>query len=154
MEKTVAIPQLLLNVQDPQVHVVAETAEIPQLPLVEKNRRDPGNPDGPGPPQTSESLNGEISTFQLKLRMDTMWADEQEEFTKVNDDTEQVARETCVKDNTDMVAREVAVAEKANHETVVRGVVQNIGLDSFIDAEACMQQPHRSQEQQTVGEKG
>ena len=35
----------------------------------------------------------------------------------------------------------------------MRGVVQNIGLDSFIDAEACMQQPHRSQEQQTVQER-
>ena len=38
-----------------------------------------------------------------------------------------------MKDNTAMVAREVTVAEKANHETVVRGVVQNIRLDSFID---------------------
>ena len=62
-----------------------------------------------------------------------MCADEQDVFSKVNADLEQVACETCVKDNTAMVAREVTVAEKANHETVVRGVVQNIGLDSFID---------------------
>ena len=62
-----------------------------------------------------------------------MCADEQDVFAKVNADLEQVACETCVKDNTAMVEREVTVAEKANHETVVRGVVQNIGLDSFID---------------------
>ena len=37
------------------------------------------------------SLNGEISTFQLELQMDTMCADEQDVFTKVNADLEQVA---------------------------------------------------------------
>ena len=62
-----------------------------------------------------------------------MRAVEQDVFAKVSGDLEQVACETCVKDNTAMVAREITVAEKANHETVVRGVVQNIGLDSFID---------------------
>ena len=39
--------------------------------------------------------------------MDIMCADEQDIFTKVNADLEQVACETCVKDNTAMVAREV-----------------------------------------------
>ena len=104
--ETVEIPQLLSDVQIPQVQVVPETVEIPRLPF-------------------DESLTGEISTFQLELRMDTMRAVEQEVFAKVG-----VA---CVKDNTAMVAREVAVAEKANHEIVVRGVVRNIGFDSFID---------------------
>ena len=58
-------------------------------------------------PQTSEGLNGEISTFQLEMQMGTMFADEQDVFTKVNADLEQVACESCVKDNTAMVAREV-----------------------------------------------
>ena len=31
-----------------------------------------------------------------------------------------------------MVARKLTVAEKTNHETVVRGVVHDVGLDSFI----------------------
>ena len=41
-------------------------------------------------PQTSESLNLEISTFQLELRVDTLCADEQDVFTKVNADFERV----------------------------------------------------------------
>jgi len=44
-----------------------------------------------------------------------------------------VACETCVKDNMVMVAGEITVAGKIDYETVVRGVVKNIGFDSFID---------------------
>ena len=44
-----------------------------------------------------------------------------------------IACETCVKDNMFMVASEITVAEKMEHKTVVRGVAQNIGIDSFID---------------------
>jgi len=38
-----------------------------------------------------------------------------------------------VKDNMVMVAGEITVAGKIDYETVVRGVVKNIGFDSFID---------------------
>ena len=103
------------------MQVVVEDSSDPTVPVRRENRRDPGNSDVHTGTQTSESLNGEISTFQLELRMDTMCADEQDVFAKVNANLEQVACETCVKDNTEMVAREVTVAEKANHETVVRG---------------------------------
>jgi len=44
-----------------------------------------------------------------------------------------VACETCVKDNMVMVAGEITVAGKIDYETVVRGVVKNIGFDSFTD---------------------
>ena len=44
-----------------------------------------------------------------------------------------VACETCVKDNMVMVAGEITVAGKIDYETVVRGVVKNIGFDSFVD---------------------
>jgi len=44
-----------------------------------------------------------------------------------------VACETCVKDNMVMVAGEITVAGKIDYDTVVRGVVKNIGFDSFID---------------------
>merc|ERR1711991_833706 len=44
-----------------------------------------------------------------------------------------VACETCGKDNMVMVAGEITVAGKIDYETVVRGVVKNIGFDSFID---------------------
>ena len=67
-------------------------------------------------PQTSESLNGEISTFQLELQMGTMCADEQDVFTNLNADLEQVACETCVKDNTAMVAREVTSSTSGAHQ--------------------------------------
>ena len=44
-----------------------------------------------------------------------------------------VASETCVKDNMFMVTGEITVAGKLHHETVVRGVMSNIELDSSID---------------------
>ena len=44
-----------------------------------------------------------------------------------------VACETCMKDNMIMVAGEITVDGKLHHETVVRGVAQDIGIDSFID---------------------
>ena len=44
-----------------------------------------------------------------------------------------VACETCVKDNMVMVAGEITVDGKIDYETVVRGVVKNIGFDSFVD---------------------
>ena len=44
-----------------------------------------------------------------------------------------VACETCVKDNMFMVAGEISVAGKCHHETVVRGVARDVGIDSFID---------------------
>ena len=104
MAETAETPQLLSVVQVPQGQVVPETVEIPKLPFHEKIVVILGIQTVQGP-QTSESLNSEISTFQLELRMVPV---------------EQVACETCVKDNTAMVAREVTVAEKANHETVAR----------------------------------
>ena len=44
-----------------------------------------------------------------------------------------VACETCVKDNMFTVTGEITVAGKTNHETIVRGVVPNIGFESLID---------------------
>ena len=44
-----------------------------------------------------------------------------------------VACETCVKDNTFTVTGEITVAGKTNHETIVRGIVPNIGFESLID---------------------
>ena len=47
--------------------------------------------------------------------MDTMCADEQDVFTKVNADLEQVACETCVKDNTAMVAKVGDLSSTSQH---------------------------------------
>ena len=44
-----------------------------------------------------------------------------------------VACETCMKDNMFMVAGGITVVGEFVHETVVRGVAQIIGIDSFID---------------------
>ena len=44
-----------------------------------------------------------------------------------------VANETCVKDNMFMITGEITVAGKLHHETDVRGIVRNFGIDSFID---------------------
>ena len=44
-----------------------------------------------------------------------------------------VACETYVKDNMFTVTEEITVAGKTNHETIVRGVVPNIGFESLID---------------------
>ena len=44
-----------------------------------------------------------------------------------------VTCETCVKDNMFTVTGEITVAGKTNHETIVRGVVPNIGFESLID---------------------
>ena len=49
------------------------------------------------------------------------------------DATCKVACETCVKDNMFTVTGEITVAGKTNHETIVRGVVPNIGFESLID---------------------
>ena len=65
----------------------------------------------------STVLDGEISTLQLGLLMDIMRADE---------------RQTCAKAKADRMG-ETTVAGKGDRETVVRGVVPNIGIDSFID---------------------
>ena len=45
------VPQVhvVMTVETPRVQIVAETTEIPQLPLVEKNRDDPRDPDDTGP---------------------------------------------------------------------------------------------------------
>ena len=115
VQKTIEIPQLqdadkvvdvpvLSVVRAPLVQVMAKTVQTPQLLLLEKIVVIPGIQTVHGP-QTSESLNGEISKFQLELQMGTMCADEQDVFIKVNADLEQVACETCVKDNTAMVAK-------------------------------------------------
>ena len=90
VEKTAEIPQLqvadkvvdvpvVLVVQAPLVHFMAKTVQTPQLLFLEKIVVIPGIQTVQGP-QTSESLNGEVSTFQLELRMDTMCADEQDVF--------------------------------------------------------------------------
>ena len=116
VEKKAEIPQFQVDdkvvdvpvesvVQGPLVHVVAKTVQTPQLLFREKIVVIPRIQTIQGP-QTSESLNGEISTFQLEMQMGTMFAEEQDVFTEVNADLEQVACETCVKDNTAMVARE------------------------------------------------
>ena len=116
MKKTTEIPQFQVAdkvvdvpvesvVQGPLVNVVAKTVQTPQLLFREKIVVIPRIQTIQGP-QTSESLNGEISTFQLEMQMGTMFAEEQDVLTKVNADLEQVACETCVKDNTAMVARE------------------------------------------------
>ena len=103
VDKTVENPETRtiqgLVVQAPLVQVMAKTVQTPQLLFREKIVVIPGIQTVQAL-QTSESLNGEISTFQL----DTMCADEQDVFTKVNADLEQVPCETCVKDNTAMVA--------------------------------------------------
>merc|ERR1719458_617324 len=44
-----------------------------------------------------------------------------------------VACETCVKDNMVMLAGEITVGGKVEYEKVVRGVVEKIGFDSFVD---------------------
>ena len=44
-----------------------------------------------------------------------------------------VACEACVKDNMFTDTGEITVAGKTNHETIVRGIARNIGIDSFID---------------------
>ena len=114
VQKTIEIPQLqvadkvvdvpvLSVVRAPLVLVMAKTV-TPQLLLLEKIVVIPEIQTVHGP-QTSESFNGEISTFQLELKMGTICADEQDVFTKVNADLEQVACETCVKDNRAMVAK-------------------------------------------------
>ena len=46
-----------------------------------------------------------------------------------------VANETCVKDNMFMITGEITVAGKIHHETDVRGIVRNIGIDSFIEVD-------------------
>ena len=45
------VPQVhvVMTVETPRVQIVAETTEIPQLPLVGKNRDDPRDPDDTGP---------------------------------------------------------------------------------------------------------
>ena len=65
----------------------------------------------------STVLDVEISTLQLGLLMDIMRADE---------------RQMCAKAKADRIG-ETTVAGKRDRETVVRGVVPNIGIDSFID---------------------
>ena len=106
VKKTIEIPQLqdadkvvdvpvLSVVRAPLVQVMAKTVQTPQLLLLEKIVVIPGIQTVHGP-QTSEGLNGEISTFQLELQMGTMCADEQDVFIKVNADLEQVACETCI----------------------------------------------------------
>ena len=116
VEKTTKIQQLqdadkvvnvsvLSVVQAPLAQVMAKTVQTPQLLFREKIVVIPRIQMIQGP-QTSESLNGEISTFQLEMQMGTMFVEEQDVLTKVNADLEQVACETCVKDNTAMVARE------------------------------------------------
>ena len=44
-----------------------------------------------------------------------------------------VACDACAKNNMVKATGEVPVARKCHHETVVRNVVPNIGLDSFMD---------------------
>ena len=73
----------------------------------------------------STTLNGEISALQSELdalskwplQMDTMRADEGHISAKAKAD----------------LTGEITAAGKVHHETVVRGVVQNLGIDSFIN---------------------
>jgi len=49
------------------------------------------------------------------------------------DPKSKVACETCTKDNMVMVAGEITTQAKIDYEKVVRGVVQKIGFDSYVD---------------------
>ena len=118
VHETIEVPQLqspdkvtdvpvVLVAQVPQVQVMAKTVEIAQLPFAEKIVMIPEIQTVQGP-QTSESLN----TAKHSCK---------------------VACDTCAKDNMVIAAGEITVAVKFHRETVVRGVVPNIGIDPFID---------------------
>ena len=146
---------VVLVVRVPRVQVVKETVEIPQLQLVEKIVV---TPEGLITELISqlqkEALEDDnakhSSTLETAVSRSTKADPESvneghtdkicDQFSDVVldacltcDTGCKVACETCVKDNMFMVAGEISVAGKCHHETVVRGVAQNIGIDSFID---------------------
>ena len=119
-------------VQVPLVQVVDETVEIPQLLFSAILKFGAGTGEKPFAKvkdsitelisrlqgeTSSQALDGEISTLQLQLHMYTMRADNVQ---------------ICAKDKASWTG-EITVAGKMDHETVGGTVVQNIGIDSFID---------------------
>ena len=149
---------VVLVVQIPQVQVVTETVEIPRLRIVEKIDETPEFDGGTGKKLISqlqrEALDADTgkhsSTLETavsrSIEADPESANEGhpdkicDHFSDVvldaclTCDTRcKVARDTCMKDNMFMVAGEITVVVKLLHETVLRGVAQNIGIDSIID---------------------
>ena len=68
----------------------------------------------------------------------TSKATEKEDLEADTKHSYKVACDTCAKDNTVIAAGEITVAGKFHRETVVRRVVPNIGIDSFIDDLSCV----------------
>merc|ERR1712087_191800 len=55
------------------------------------------------------------------------------DFCLTHDPKSKVACETATKDNMVMVAGEITMQTKIDYEKVVRGVVEKIGFDSYVD---------------------
>ena len=64
----------------------------------------------------------------------------------------QLACETCVKDNIFMIAREINVAGKCHHETVVRGIAQNLSSvgSKWLNRGSMQQQQHQDKPPQAT----
>ena len=111
LQKSIEIPQL--RYCDEVIVVLAvSVVQVPQVHFVKKTVEDPQFEIVEKTIENPETVTDACLTCDAKCK---------------------VACETCVKDNMFMVAGEITVAGKTNHETIVRGVVPNIGFESLID---------------------
>ena len=118
-DKVVDVPVVLV-VQAPQVQNVAETVEIPRLQIFEKMNETPEFDTGTGKNPFAK-MKGLISELISQLQREVLDA------CLTCDTRCKVACETCLKDNMFKVAGEITVVGKLLHETVMRGIAQNIG---------------------------
>ena len=126
-DKVVDIPVVApRQISQLQVQVVAETVEIPRLRIVEKMNETPEFNTG-----TCENpfakMKGLITELISQLQREVLDA------CLTCDTRCKVACDTCMKDNMFKVASEITVVGKLLHETAMRDITQNIGIDSFID---------------------
>ena len=137
VQKSVEIPQLqhcdevidvhvVSVVQVPRVWVVKRTIEDPQFEIDEKTVE---NPETVPQMQVVEKTT-EIPRFRVAelLKFNTSKPGDEQISFKVFVDRMKEGQNNMVK-----AAGEITVAGKCHHETVVRNVVPNIGVDSFMD---------------------
>ena len=153
VKKTVEIPGTLLQFTDKVVDILVvvqrqipivvrtiwKTTDIPQLQCIDKVIDVP------------VGLVAQVPLVRVVTETAKLLSDVQVSRVRVVAETaeiSQLACETCVKDNMLMIAGEINVAGKCHHETVVRGIAQNLSSvgSKWLNRGNMQQQQHQDKQ--------
>ena len=138
-DKVVDIPVVVQRQIPIVVRTVQKTTDIPQLQCIDKVIDVP------------VGLVAQVPLVRVVTETAELLSDVQVPRVRVVAETaeiSQLACETCVKDNMFMIAGEINVAGKCHHETVVRGIAQNLSSvgNKWLNRGSMQQQQHQDKQ--------